>query len=54
MIGVHYATSGKLDLAKEKYETAIKLVDKSDGYYRWYVNYFDQLLKKIKEAKTAE
>lgn len=54
MIGVHYANSGKLDLAKEKYETAIKMVDKSDGRYRWYLNNLNQLLKQIEDSKSVE
>ena len=54
MIGINHMLSKELDLAKEKIETAIKMIDESDSYYRLYRGNLDILLKKMNESKPVE
>ena len=46
MMGYYYMVSGKLDLAKEKIETAIKMVDEDNANLPMYQTYLGQVLKK--------
>jgi hypothetical protein len=45
---------GELDLAREKLETAMSLIDESDSKYPIYKESYDLLLKRIKESKPLE
>lgn len=54
LIGYFHDIAGELELAREKCETAMSLIDESDSKYRWYRNTYDHLLKKINKSKVLE
>lgn len=54
LIGYFHDIAGELELAREKLETGLSLIDESDIKYRTYRNIHDQLLKRINEATPLE